>query len=161
MTRVRIWRKLKWPTTAACLIVSVVWGWSGFQCLKIAQQRDSGAMLTHGTFSWLRADVAKRRTMGISTTTQDSDVPFVMLSKLHPVPEYCWPRPAYHSIGAYQHELIIPLWLPMLVLLIPALWMWWMDRVSIEPGHCERCGYDLTGNVSGRCPECGDVVRVS
>ncbi len=20
---------------------------------------------------------------------------------------------------------------------------------------CERCGYDLTGNVSGRCPECG------
>jgi hypothetical protein len=23
------------------------------------------------------------------------------------------------------------------------------------PGHCRRCGYDLTGNVSGRCPECG------
>ena len=22
-------------------------------------------------------------------------------------------------------------------------------------GRCQRCGYDLTGNVSGRCPECG------
>jgi hypothetical protein len=22
-------------------------------------------------------------------------------------------------------------------------------------GLCERCGYDLTGNVSGVCPECG------
>jgi predicted RNA-binding Zn-ribbon protein involved in translation (DUF1610 family) len=22
-------------------------------------------------------------------------------------------------------------------------------------GHCLRCGYDLTGNVSGVCPECG------
>ena len=22
-------------------------------------------------------------------------------------------------------------------------------------GHCRRCGYDLTGNTSGRCPECG------
>lgn len=22
-------------------------------------------------------------------------------------------------------------------------------------GCCGRCGYDLTGNVSGRCPECG------
>ncbi|MGD8454240.1 MAG: hypothetical protein PVJ57_20700 [Phycisphaerae bacterium] len=21
--------------------------------------------------------------------------------------------------------------------------------------YCLRCGYDLTGNVSGRCPECG------
>jgi len=22
-------------------------------------------------------------------------------------------------------------------------------------GHCEQCRYDLTGNVSGVCPECG------
>ena len=26
------------------------------------------------------------------------------------------------------------------------------------PGHCKRCGYDLTGNVSGRCPECGALT---
>ena len=25
-------------------------------------------------------------------------------------------------------------------------------------GLCERCGYDLRGNVSGRCPECGTPV---
>jgi hypothetical protein len=25
-------------------------------------------------------------------------------------------------------------------------------------GHCTKCGYDLTGNVSGRCPECGSAV---
>lgn len=24
-----------------------------------------------------------------------------------------------------------------------------------EAGFCGRCGYDLTGNVSGVCPECG------
>lgn len=24
-----------------------------------------------------------------------------------------------------------------------------------DPGFCGRCGYDLTGNVSGVCPECG------
>jgi len=23
------------------------------------------------------------------------------------------------------------------------------------PGHCRACGYDLTLNQSGRCPECG------
>jgi hypothetical protein len=31
-------------------------------------------------------------------------------------------------------------------------------RREPEPGHCRACDYDLTGNVSGRCPECGTVV---
>lgn len=34
--------------------------------------------------------------------------------------------------------------------------------ITYEPrgvtGRCYRCGYDLTGNVSGRCPECGEHV---
>jgi hypothetical protein len=25
-------------------------------------------------------------------------------------------------------------------------------------GHCQRCGYNLTGNTSGICPECGTPV---
>lgn len=25
-------------------------------------------------------------------------------------------------------------------------------------GCCRRCGYDLTGNISGRCSECGEPV---
>ena len=27
-----------------------------------------------------------------------------------------------------------------------------------KPGHCP-CGYDLTGNVTGRCPECGQAFE--
>ncbi len=26
-------------------------------------------------------------------------------------------------------------------------------------GHCQTCGYNLTGNVSGICPECGEAVN--
>jgi hypothetical protein len=26
------------------------------------------------------------------------------------------------------------------------------------PGHCRRCGYNLHGNRSGRCPECGEPI---
>jgi len=28
-------------------------------------------------------------------------------------------------------------------------------------GPCDKCGYDLMGNMSGRCPECGTPVVVS
>ncbi len=30
-----------------------------------------------------------------------------------------------------------------------------LPQASYLDGHCRRCGYDLRGNVSGRCPECG------
>lgn len=26
------------------------------------------------------------------------------------------------------------------------------------PGYCNRCGYDLTGNASAVCPECGTLI---
>ncbi len=54
-------------------------------------------------------------------------------------------------------SLLTPIWL----LLIPpgglttAIWL--RDR-RMTPGACRRCGYDLTGNVSGVCPECGAAV---
>ena len=30
-----------------------------------------------------------------------------------------------------------------------------------EKGLCSRCGYDLRGNVSGVCPECGTARRTA
>ncbi len=31
-------------------------------------------------------------------------------------------------------------------------------RLVANQGRCGACGYDLTGNVSGGCPECGESV---
>lgn len=36
-----------------------------------------------------------------------------------------------------------------------SLWLWWPYLRRKSPQECTTCGYDLTGNVSGRCPECG------
>jgi hypothetical protein len=39
----------------------------------------------------------------------------------------------------------------------------WLDhpaarrRDRLAKGQCPHCGYDLTGNVSGACPECGSL----
>ncbi len=43
--------------------------------------------------------------------------------------------------------------------LLPAGWLIFqivkLSRRPRLPSQCFRCGYDLTGNTSGRCPECG------
>jgi hypothetical protein len=31
-------------------------------------------------------------------------------------------------------------------------------RRKCPPGHCPECRYDLTGNTSGICPECGKLI---
>jgi predicted amidophosphoribosyltransferase len=32
-------------------------------------------------------------------------------------------------------------------------------RRRTRPGLCRFCGYNLTGNVSGVCPECGKPIQ--
>lgn len=32
------------------------------------------------------------------------------------------------------------------------------EKMKLGPGRCRKCGYDLTGNLSGTCPECGGTV---
>ena len=52
--------------------------------------------------------------------------------------------------------VILPLWLFLGLAAVPTSFFWWRSRP--RRGHCRKCGYDLTGNVSGRCPECGRAV---
>ena len=35
---------------------------------------------------------------------------------------------------------------------------WWSARRAAPTDDCLHCGYNLTGNVSRRCPECGREV---
>ncbi|MFN0137067.1 MAG: hypothetical protein ACKVS9_13230 [Phycisphaerae bacterium] len=40
-------------------------------------------------------------------------------------------------------------------------WMSWMFRKRAHPGHCRNCDYNLCGNVSGICPECGVSIAAN
>lgn len=55
----------------------------------------------------------------------------------------------------------VPMWIPIAFCLALAAWSWRRGRRRYPPRHCQRCGYDLTGNVSGRCPECGSPARAA
>lgn len=58
--------------------------------------------------------------------------------------------------------LLIPSWtLIVLFSLLPTFWLYrWRFHPVRLPGECRRCGYDLTGNASGVCPECGAPITV-
>jgi hypothetical protein len=60
---------------------------------------------------------------------------------------------------------LIPTWLLALAFgLLPAIHLaraanrYRLAQQSRRKGHCLVCNYDLTGNVSGTCPECGTKV---
>jgi hypothetical protein len=60
--------------------------------------------------------------------------------------------------AGYFRTVSVAIWLPLTIVAIPTGLLWWLDPRSYLPGHCQKCGYDLTGNVSGRCPECGKAI---
>lgn len=54
--------------------------------------------------------------------------------------------------------IVIPLWIPLLLGLIPSFVAWRRSRRT-PPHCCQQCGYNLTGNESGVCPECGTEIK--
>ena len=87
------------------------------------------------------------------------------------------PRGSFLSLPALRHrtfspfpskaykwtELHLPLWLPF-ILFGTCLTIAFMHgplrrRHRRKRGECIKCGYNLTGNVSGICPECGTRIE--
>lgn len=65
---------------------------------------------------------------------------------------FVWPR---YDSDDFWRQASVPIWLPWLVVALPTGFLFLIDRPRFPQGHCQRCGYNLTGNVSGRCSECG------
>lgn len=62
---------------------------------------------------------------------------------------------------AFQFTIYFPLWwLASLLAAFSLLCAWRWRRAMRKPPdeQCRKCGYNLTGNTSGVCPECGTPV---
>ena len=81
-------------------------------------------------------------------------IPYIGLKNIHPLA----PRVVCATLGLVIGALILGVAL-LIVTLAPAAVLLWRHRPRRPPGHCGQCGYDLTGNVSGRCPECGSPIQ--
>lgn len=53
----------------------------------------------------------------------------------------------------------VPLGWPVTILAVGSTFVLWKVRRGFPDGHCQSCGYNLTGNESGKCSECGTYCK--
>ena len=71
------------------------------------------------------------------------------------------------ALGPFRTQrslrLVCPVWVPPVLLgLYPftwSIWYAWRRLRRARRGWCRRCGYDLAGNTTGVCSECGVAIR--
>jgi hypothetical protein len=67
----------------------------------------------------------------------------------------CWLQALLPKVDTPFHAMM-----PFTVAASAAARHWLLPDKPVYPsGHCRKCGYNLTGNVSGVCPECGNVIE--
>ncbi len=68
------------------------------------------------------------------------------------------PGVMYHDTWSHLlHALVIPANFGVALVACELLGRRRRSTDPLDPPTCTVCGYDLTGNVSGRCPECGST----
>jgi hypothetical protein len=117
--------------------------------------RDAAVGIQHGAIWWGRTGTAHASRYVPAWSWYPSIwIDYELTTRFLPAVE----RPGWPTANAYQ--VAVPLW-PFA--LLAAVLAWRPAALLISrarrlraprPGFC-RCGYNLTGNVSGRCPECG------
>ncbi len=134
----------RWVGTAAC-VFAVVAFLASLRCEVHLEGAHWEVWLQRGSVLLLwDANPTTRpcRSVGVATTQRS-------LRDFEWRPEVLISDPGYVEL---------PLWLPLLIIGHPTAFLWGRARRRPLAGHCRNCGYDLTGNVSGRCPECGLTI---
>jgi hypothetical protein len=155
----RRWRVVKWGGLALSLIIAVAWVFSlrWFCVYARSEAGQGGSIYTTVGRGCLTTTTAVHPLPGFSGGWRLYRIPpgslFLRWRTRILTENESWAGQVVHvSI------VILPLWIPFLLVAIPTAFLWHRDRRRILPGHCQRCGYNLTGNVSGTCPECNTPV---
>ncbi len=170
--QVRNRRKLKMFSLAASIIVFLIWQVS--PVFRLGYCRSPVCISIFGGSLWIEFERTISKWpdgLGYRAYTQSSRL-FSTGAWLYG-PTFCgwdcmnwWPHvgPKRYLISMTtsrilvgQH-IILPLWPAYLAIVAWTVFVFWRYR-GFPPGCCQVCSYDLTGNVSGICPECGTEVK--
>lgn len=146
-SRPRIRRISKWTGIVASAIILTAWVVSlryDFYSF-IGEQSSIGGLGLYIEF--------KSNVLVIGRWDDSPRFPIEILSGMHP-----WHAPSFESFPIFQDpgtSIAIPFWLAFAFSAAPTMLLVYFDRKRNLTGHCPHCGYNLTGNTSGICSECG------
>jgi hypothetical protein len=153
--RPRTRRVLKWVGTVACVLVFTAWALSTKWSLAYVGQPVCLDVIRGG----VTVDRFRALDMAMFNPCRQGYWRVRTLSRIDP-PVWSPSLGIWHArFHGRVSAFILPLWIPLALLATPTIILWCHDRRRIPSGHCQTCGYDLTGNVSGICPECGTPVK--
>ncbi len=139
-------RILKWAGLVACVLILAVWAVSLW--LWVWYDTDSWACdCSDGTLGITLSTGMSGS--GWNATATDANGNF----------GFHWIEYTSDSTGEIPWTVVrVPMWIFLAVVEIPTAILFRLDHRRHPPSHCQKCGYDLTGNVSGKCPECGTPI---
>ena len=145
----RIGRILQWAGVAVCVLTLAVYPFT--LRYYVLWQSDNGLYqmeLTCGivAVSWEGGPAYPTRNSNWSIGTYTDGIPRL---------EWAVKFESFNLFGKAIHSITIPLWVPFLLIAVPTLFLFIRIRRGKSPNRCAKCGYNLTGNVSGVCSECG------
>ncbi len=148
--RFRLLRIAKWSGLVACVVLLLAWGMS--------LRWHIGYVARSHAYAWTLEDGKVRCVYVPPPAAVGSSGEYGFYVGSARPHEWGFILPSIRTIRMGRGSVVqtytqIPVWLPLAINALLTVFLFWRDR-PILPGHCP-CGYDLRGNVSGVCPECG------
>ncbi len=150
--RLRWWGK--WLATSTAMVFLAAGAWSAFRLAGFASVRPPvGLVLAAG-----RVQVESLSFPPMPGNRKQWDV------FSDPIPTGIMPWYERAGMTWPQVQLgqpwvvVVPVWLLLLVAVPPCVLLWRLDGGETQVDGCSHCSYDLTGNESGTCPECGKPI---
>ncbi len=152
MSRIRTRRIAKWTGLATSVVWLVAWGISlRWHIAYIPRSKLYALVLDGGT-------VCCKHVTAPAAIGSSGEYGFYAGSASQRELGFILPSiRTFRGRGVHFTRTQIPIWLPLAITALLTAFLFWRDRRH-PPGHCQRCGYDLTGNVTGVCSECEEPI---
>ena len=142
----------KWTGAGACLLIIAAWAFSIVWCVNVWSKTIAGVLVDGEVQVFGFTSFPK--VMPTWTIQRVSDLRPQSGRSRHGLTFGQWNSRGGRA-SVQQWRFVVPLWYLLVLAVIPTVYLFRRAGKFVLPDHCRACGYNLTGNVSGICPECG------